>query len=78
MKSTVNAATVLSGIIAAVRAALAYRPAWPESYSISAPGLGLMGDFATIAEAESALRRLPRRAREQATICDADGRCLAR
>ena len=48
------------------------------SYSINVPGEGLTGSFATVADAENAMRRLPPAARIGATICDQDGMCLAR
>ena len=77
MQKTVNATTMFARIITAARAALAAQTV-PECYSINVPGLGLIGDYATITEAESALHYLPYSARQQATICDQDGYCVVR
>ena len=77
MQKTVNATTMFARIITAARAALAAQPV-PESYSINVPGVGLIGDYATVTEAESALHYLPYSARQRATICDQDGYCVVR
>ena len=77
MQKTANATTMFARIITAARAALAARSV-PESYSINVPGLGLIGDYATVTEAESALHYLPYSARQRATICDQDGYCVVR
>ena len=77
MQKTVNATAFFSHILATARAALAAQNV-PESYSINVPGLGLIGDYATVADAESALHYLPYSARQRATICDQDGYCVVR
>lgn len=77
MQKTVNATTIFARIITAARAALAAQTV-PESYSINVPGLGMIGDYATVTEAENALHYLPYSARQRATICDQDGYCVVR
>lgn len=69
--------TVFTRITCAIRAALVVQPA-PESYSIHIPGEGMIGNYSTIHEAETALHYLPYSARQRATICDQDGVCVCR
>lgn len=76
MQTTANT-TIITRIIAAARAALAAQEA-PESYSINIPGVGLIGSYATVNEAECAMHYLPYSTRQCATICDQDGYCVVR
>ena len=61
----------------AVIFAFSAQPA-PESYSIHVPGEGMIGDYSSVQEAETALHYLPYSARQRATICDQDGVCVCR
>lgn len=66
---------------AALRALFAVRPARAAAvsgYSIYVPGEGLIGDYTTVTEAETALHYLPYSVRQRATIHDADGYCICR
>ena len=76
MQITANT-NIIARIIAAARTALYAKPA-PESFSINIPGEGLIGDYATVTEAECAMHYLPYSVRQRATICDQDGYCVAR
>lgn len=58
-----------------LRAAFAAAPA--SSYSVLVAGR-TVGSYATPEEAETALHRLPYPQQQRATICDADGFCVAR
>lgn len=77
MQHVANTNTTLARILCAIRAALAAQPA-PESYSIHVPGEGMIGDYSSVQEAETALHYLPYSARQRATICDQDGVCVCR
>ena len=84
MQKTVNATPFVSRfpaacarIAAAIRLRLAASAA-PPTYSVYVPGAGLTGDYATIAEAETARLRLPYDVRCRATVCDSDGNTLCR
>lgn len=63
-----------------LRALSAVRPARTAvaGFSIYVPGEGLIGDYATVTEAETALHYLPYSIRQRATIHDADGYCICR
>lgn len=58
-----------------LRAALSAAQA--TSYSVLVAGY-TVGSYATPEEAETALQRLPYPQQQRATICDADGLCVAR
>lgn len=64
--------------LAALRALFAVRPADAAGFSIYIPGEGLIGDYATVTEAETALHYLPYSVRQRATIHDGDGYCICR
>lgn len=76
MQTTANTNTIYR-IIAAARAAMAARHI-QECYSIHVAGVGQIGEYATISEAENALHLLPYCTRQQATIYDQDGYCVVR
>ena len=69
MQNLANATHIITRALAAARAALDARPAAALSYRIHVPGLGTIGEYATHADAESALHYLPYSARQAATIC---------
>lgn len=58
-----------------LRTVLSAAPA--SSYSVLVAGR-TVGSYATPEEAETALHRLPYPQQQRATICDADGFCVAR
>ena len=66
--------------LAALRTLFAVRPAGVDAagFSIYIPGEGLIGDYATVTEAETALHYLPYSVRQRATIHDSDGYCICR
>ena len=63
-----------------LRALSAVRPARAAvaGFSTYVPGEGLIGNYATVTEAETALHYLPYSIRQRATIHDADGYCICR
>lgn len=76
-----TAVSLFARFFAALRALFAVRPARvaaADGFSIYVPGEGLIGDYATVAEAETALHYLPYSVRQRATIHDADGYCICR
>lgn len=74
--------SLFARFLAALRALFAVRPSHAAAavagFSIYIPDEGLIGDYATVAEAETALHYLPYSVRQQATIHDADGYCICR
>lgn len=72
-----TAQSPLRRLAAAVRLLLAVPPA-QAAYSVFIPGKGVVGEYVTVEQAESALRALPCSDRQRATICDADGYCICR
>lgn len=73
---------LLARFLAALRTLFITRPsraaAIVAGFSIYIPGEGLIGDYATVSEAETALHYLPYSVRQRATIHDADGYCIYR
>ena len=80
MQTTAN--TTHINLASILRSLLQIRPrlraAAPESYTLYAPGYGMIGDYATANEAENARCRLPYSVRQQAEIYDENGACLCR
>lgn len=83
MQHSANTAiSLFTHFIAALRTLFAVQPAHVASavagFSIYIPSKGLIGDYATVAEAETALHYLPYSVRQKATIHDGDGYCICR
>ena len=73
--------SLFARFLSALRAAFTIhsaRAATVAGFSIYVPGEGLIGDYDTVEQAETALHYLPYSVRQQATIHDADGYCVCR
>ncbi len=81
MQHTANI-SLLARFLSALHALFAVRSARAAAdavgFSIYVPGEGLIGDYATVTEAETALHYLPYSVRQRAEILDGDGYCLSR
>jgi len=78
MQLAANTATFFTRLQSRLAVLTAARHATAESFSLYVPGVGVVGDFATIEQAETARLRLPLSMRSCAMIHDADGYCLYR
>lgn len=79
MQHTVNT-TLSARIVAFLRYLFPAQTCAPmqESFSIHVPGMGVIGSYTNIIDAESALYYLPYSVRQRAEILDGDGYCLSR
>lgn len=79
MQHTVNT-TLSARIITFLRSLFPAQTCAPmqESFSIHVPGMGVIGNYTKIIDAEIALHYLPYSIRQRAEILDGDGHCLSR
>ena len=80
MQYTANT-TISAQIISFVRSLVRVRSAQHadcDSFTIYTPAGGVIGSYASVEAAETALHYLPYSVRQQAEIHDADGYCLCR
>lgn len=79
MQHTANT-TLSARIVAFLRSLFPAQTCAPmqETFSIHVSGMGVIGSYTNIIDAESALHYLPYSVRQRAEILDGDGYCLSR